>query len=191
MKTNIYILLMVLSTWNQSSGQQVINHVLDPSAFAIRGISIPGMLATAIAFKDEQANRIIPTIIKEEKDELNKWKRTVIGNVNTLNTLLLSSRALISRIDDNRLLILPKHYAPGFLEKMREYLKLKKRTERLEKRVGSLVGLTLFIDGEGYYRVASQRLAIEYLEVYSELSKIDFIITKLLAFIELLPLITS
>ena len=183
---------MVLSTWNQSSGQQIINHVFDPSAFAIRGVAIPGMLAAATVIKNEQANSIIPTIIKEERDELNKWRSTVFGNVNTLNSLSIASRVLINSIDVNRHLILPIHYAPGFREKLREFLVLKERTERLEQRVAALSGLsTVFLDGEGYYRVASQRLAIEYLEVYSELSKIDFDITKLLAFIGLLPLITT
>ena len=192
MKTNIYILLIVLSIWNQSSGQQIINHVFDPSAFAIRGVAIPGMLGAATAMKNEQANSIIPTIIKEERDELNKWRGTVFGNVNTLNSLSIASRVLINRIDTKRLSILPIHYAPGFRKKLREFLDLKERTERLEHRVSALLGLgTLFIDGEGYYRVASQRLGIEYLEVYSELSEIDFSLTKLLALIGLLPLIAT
>ena len=192
MKTNIYILLVVLSIWNQSSGQQIINNVFDPSAFAIRGVAIPGMLGAATAMKNEQANSIIPTIIREERSELNKWRGTVIGNVNTLNALSIASRVLINSIDVKRRLILPIHYAPGFRKKLREFLVLKQRTERLEHRVSALAGLgTLFIDGEGYYRVASQRLGIEYLEVYSELSEIDFKLTQILALVGLLPLIAT
>lgn len=192
MKTNIYILLIFLTTWSHSLGQQIINNVFDPSAFVIRGVAIPGMLGAATALKNEQANSIIPTIKKEERTELNKWRRTALGNINTLNALSIASRVLINRIDIKRLSILPIHYAPGFREKLREFSALKERTERLEDRVRALAGLgTLFIDGEGYYRVASQRLAIEYLDVYSELSEIDFKLTKLLALIGLLPLIAT
>lgn len=188
---NISIILFVI-IWNKSLGQQIINHVFDPSAFAIRGVAIPGMLASATLMKNEQANSIIPTIKKEEKTELNKWRSTVLGNVNTLNALSIASRVLINNIDIKRLSILPIHYAPGFRKKLSDFSVLKERTERLEHRVFALAGLgTFFIDGEGYYRVASQRLAIEYLEVYSELSKIDFKLTQILALIGLLPLIAT
>lgn len=191
MNKNVYILILLI-TWIQSSGQQIINHVFDPSAFAIRGVAIPGMLGAAAAMKNEQANSIIPIIIREERTELNKWRRAVFGNINTLNALSIASGVLIHSIDVKRSLILPIHYAPGFRKKLREFLILKERTERLEHRVVALAGLgTLFIDGEGYYRVASQRLAIEYLEVYSELSEIDFKLTQILALIGLLPLIAT
>ena len=173
-------------------GQQVINHVFDPSAFAIRGVAIPGMLTTAIVMKKEQANTTIPNIIDEEKKLLKKWRSTLFGNVNSLNALSISSADLINSIDIKRRLVLPVHYAPGFRKHLREFLKIKSRTERLEQRVIGLASLgTLFIDGEGYYRVASQRLANEYIEIYAELSKIDFKLTKLLAFIGLLPLIAT
>lgn len=185
-------ILILLITWLQSSGQQIINNVFDPSAFAIRGIAIPGMLGAATAMKNKQANSIIPKIIKEEKTELNKWRSTVFGNINTLNALSIASGVLIHSIDVKRSLILPIHYAPGFRKERRKFLVLKERAERLEHRVVALAGLgTLFIDGEGYYRVASQRLAIEYLEVYSELSEIDFKLTQILALLGLLPLIAT
>ena len=191
MKTNIYVLLIFLATWVQTSGQQIINHVLDPSAFAIRGIAIPGMLGAATAMKNEQANSIIPTIIREERTELSKWRGTVIGNINTLNALTIASRLLINSIDIKSLIV-PIHYAPGFRNERRKFLVLRERTERLELRVAAFAGLgTFFIDGEGYYRVASQRLAIEYLDVYSELSEIDFKLTQILALIGLLPLIAT
>ena len=192
MKINRYLLLIFLSIWNQSSGQTIINHVFDPSAFAIRGTAIPGMLFAATKMKKDQANIIIPAIIKEERTELNKWRNATLGNLNTLNALTVTSKFLIKSIDIKRNLINPIHYAPGFRKELREFSALKRRTQRLEKRVVALVGLsTAFVDGEGYYRVASQRLAIEYLEVYSELSKIDFNLTKILAFIGLLPLIAA
>ena len=185
MRKSVFIVLF-LAIWNQSIGQQIINHVYDPSASAIRGVAIPGMLITAIAFKKEEANNIIPDIIKEEKDRIDKWRKSVLGNANSLNVLAIASRVLINNIDKKKFLVLPGQYAPGFQHDLRKFLVLKERTERLEKRVIALVGIgTLFIDGEGYYRVASQKLAVEYLEVYAELSKIDFNITKLLAFIAL------
>lgn len=191
MKKAMFIIHLLLF-WNNSTGQQAINHVFDPSAFAIRGVAIPGMLAAATVMKNEQANTIIPEIIDEEEKQLEKWRRTIFGNVNALNALSISSRYLISSIDVKRRLILPVHYAPGYRKHLREFLKLKSRTERLEHRVIGLASLgTLFIDGEGYYRVASQRLANEYIEVYAELSEIDFKLTKLLAFIGLLPLIAT
>lgn len=188
----VMFLMQLLLFYNQLIGQQVINHVFDPSAFAIRGVAIPGMVVAATVMKNEQASTIIPAIDDEEKKQLEKWRRTIFGNVNSLNALSIGSRILINSIDVKRILVLPVHYAPGYRKHLREFLKLKNRTERLEQRVLGLAGLsTLFIDGEGYYRVASQKLAIEYLDVYSELSKIDFKLTKLLAFIELLPLIAT
>jgi hypothetical protein len=183
MKKSIFIVLF-LTIWNHSAGQQVILNIYDPSAAAIRGVAIPGMVLAAYAFKNEEANTIIPDIIKEEEDRLDKWRKSVFGNVNSLNAISVASRVLINKIDSKKILILPAQYAPGFRHDLREFEVLKERTERLEQRVIALVGIgTLFIDGEGYYRVASQRLALEYLEVYAELSKIDFNITKLLAFI--------
>jgi hypothetical protein len=185
MRKGVFIVLF-LTIWNRSVGQQIINNVYDPSAAAIRGVAIPGMVGTAIAFKNEEANSIIPDIIKEEKDRIGKWRKSVFGNANSLNALALASRFLINNIDVKRKLILPAHYAPGFRHDLREFSVLKERTERLENKVIALLGIgTLFIDGEGYYRVASQRLALEYLEVYAELSKIDFNITKLMAFTRL------
>jgi len=187
MKKNVFLIFLLI-TYQFSIGQQVINHVFDPSAFAIRGVAIPGMLTSAIVLKDKQSGTIIPAIIKEEKTQLEKWRKSVFGNVNTLNALSIASRHLVNSIDIKRFLILPVHYAPGFRKKLREFLVLKERTKRLENRVIALLGIgTLFIDGEGYYRVASQKLAIEYLDVYSELSQIDFKLTKLIAFINLLP----
>ena len=189
---NAMFIIHLLLFWNNSMGQQVINHVFDPSAFAIRGVAIPGMLTTAIVMKKEQANTTIPNIIDEEKKLLKKWRSTLFGNVNSLNALSISSADLINSIDIKRRLVLPVHYAPGFRKHLREFLKLKSRAKRLELRVLGLASLgTLFIDGEGYYRVASQRLANEYIEIYAELSKIDFKLTKLLAFIGLLPFIAT
>lgn len=183
-KSTFVVLFLII--WNRSAGQQIINYVFDPGAMAIRGVAIPGMLATAIAFKNEEANSIIPDIIKEEKDRIGKWRKAILGNANSLNALVIASKVLVNRIDSKSILILPAQYAPGFHHDLRTFLALKERTERLEKRVIALVGIgSLLIDGEGYYRVASQRLALEYLEVYAELSKIDFDITKLLAFIAL------
>jgi hypothetical protein len=191
MRRAMFIIHLLLF-WNNSMGQQVINHVFDPSAFAIRGVAIPGMLAAATVMKNEQANTIIPDIIDEEEKQLVKWRRTILGNVNSLNALAISSRYLIYSIDLKRGLVLPVHYAPGFRKHLREFLKLKSRAKRLELRVLGLASLgALFIDGEGYYRVASQRLANEYIEIYAELSKIDFKLTKLLAFIGLLPFIAT
>ncbi len=191
MSKKIFLIISLIA-WNQSVGQQVINHVFDPSAFAIRGVAIPGMLATATTMKNTQASTIIPQIIREEEKQLQKWRRTVFGNVNTLNALSIASRVLVTSIDTKRILILPVHYAPGFRKNVRKFLVLKERIERLEHRVIALAGIgTLFIDGEGYYRVASQRLAIEYIEIYTELSNIDFKLTKLLALIELIPLIKT
>lgn len=191
MKINRYILLIFLSIWNQSSGQQVINNVLDPSAFAIRGIAIPGMLTAAITMKNEQANSIIPDIIKEESTELTKWRNTVIGNFNTLNALAIDSDFLIESIEFYTSII-PVLYAPGFRKERDKFLVLKERVKRLNKRVDALAGLsTMFIDGEGYYRVACQRLAIEYLEAHSELAKIDFKLSQLKSFIILLSLMAA
>jgi hypothetical protein len=191
MRRAMFIIHLLLF-WNNSMGQQVINHVFDPSAFAIRGVAIPGMLTTAIVMKKEQANTTIPNIIDEEKKLLKKWRSTLFGNVNSLNALSISSADLINSIDIKRRLVLPVHYAPGFRKHLREFLKLKSRAKRLELRVLGLASLgALFIDGEGYYRVASQRLANEYIEIYAELSKIDFKLTKLLAFIGLLPFIAT
>jgi hypothetical protein len=189
---NAMFIIHLLLFWNNSMGQQVINHVFDPSAFAIRGVAIPGMLTTAIVMKKEQANTTIPNIIDEEKKLLKKWRSTLFGNVNSLNALSISSADLINSIDIKRRLVLPVHYAPGFRKHLREFLKLKSRAKRLELRVLGLASLgALFIDGEGYYRVASQRLANEYIEIYAELSKIDFKLTKLLVFIGLLPFIAT
>jgi hypothetical protein len=189
---NAMFIIHLLLFWNNSMGQQVINHVFDPSAFAIRGVAIPGMLTTAIVMKKEQANTTIPNIIDEEKKLLKKWRSTLFGNVNSLNALSISSADLINSIDIKRRLVLPVHYAPGFRKHLREFLKLKSRAKRLELRVLGLASLgALFIDGEGYYRVASQRFANEYIEIYAELSKIDFKLTKLLAFIGLLPFIAT
>jgi hypothetical protein len=191
MRRAMFIIHLLLF-WNNSMGQQVINHVFDPSAFAIRGVAIPGMLTTAIVMKKEQANTTIPNIIDEEKKLLKKWRSTLFGNVNSLNALSISSADLINSIDIKRRLVLPVHYAPGFRKHLREFLKLKSRAKRLELRVLGLASLgALFIDGEGYYRVASQRFANEYIEIYAELSKIDFKLTKLLAFIGLLPFIAT
>ncbi|MFB3390095.1 hypothetical protein [Flavobacterium sp. LAR06] len=186
------LIVLFLTIWHQSVGQQIINHVYDPSAGAIRGVAIPGMLTTAFFFKNEEANNIIPEIIKEEKERIGKWRKSILGNANSLNALAVASRVLINQIDSKRVLILPAHYAPGFRHDLREFLVLKERTERLERRVIALVSIgTMFIDGEGYYRVASQRLALEYLEVYAELSEIEFNITKLLAFIALFSQLNS
>lgn len=185
MKKNI-LLVLFLAVCYQSKGQQLINHIFDPSAAAIRGVAIPGKLGAATAFKDEEAKDIIPDIIKEEKENLSKWRKSIFGTANSLNVLAIASRVLIERIDSNRSLILPIQYAPGFKHDLRQFSVIKERAERLEKRALVLVGIgSLFVDGEGYYRVACQKLALEYLEVYADLSKIDFNITKLLAFIEL------
>lgn len=185
MRKSVFLVLF-LTIWNQSTGQQLIFHVFDPSAAAIRGVAIPATLATATAFKNEEANTIIPDIIKEEKDRIDKWRKAVLGNANSLNALVIASRLLINSIDSKKVLVLPAKYAPGFRHDIRNFSTLKERTERLEKKVIALVGIgSLLIDGEGYYRVASQTLALEYLEVYAELSKIDFNIKKLLVFIAL------
>lgn len=191
MKTYTFVLIFIM-IFCDLAGQQVVNIVLDPSAFAIRGAAIPGMLATATTQKNEQANVLIPDIIREERSLIRKWRSSVIGNVNSLNALAIESRILIDMIDIKRALILPAHYAPGYRKQLRRFLRLKERAERLEIRVATLVGIgAFFIDGEGYYRVASQRLAIEYLTIYSELSEIDFNLSKLLAFIGMLPLLTK
>lgn len=180
-----YILIVFfLVTYTQSTAQQVINNILNPTALALRGIAIPAMLFTAYGYKTEESGTIIPDIIKEEKDRLSKWRKTVIGNVNSLNAIAIASRVLIDRINNNRDLILPAQYAPGFKHDLRQFLLLKETTERLEKKVIALAALsTAFIDGQGYYNVACQSLALEYLDVYAELSKIDFKITKLVTFI--------
>jgi hypothetical protein len=128
MRKAMFIIHFLL-LWNNSTGQQVINHVFDPSAFALRGVAIPGMLAAATVMKDEQANTIIPDIIDEEEVQIAKWRRTIFGNVNSLNALAISSRYLIDIIDIKRGLILPVHYAPGYRKHQREFLKIKSRTE--------------------------------------------------------------
>jgi hypothetical protein len=79
MRKAMFIIHFLL-LWNNSTGQQVINHVFDPSAFALRGVAIPGMLAAATVMKDEQANTIIPDIIDEEEVQIAKWRRTIFGN---------------------------------------------------------------------------------------------------------------
>lgn len=185
MRKIVFIILFATS-WNQVVAQQIINNVFDPSAMAIRGVAIPSLLGTATDYKNKEANYIIPDIIKEEKDRLGKWRKSVLGNANSLNAIAIASRVLINNIETKRKLVLPIYYVPGFQHDLRCFKVLKKRAERLEKKVIALVGIgSFFIDGEGYYRVASQRLALEYLQVYSELSKIDFNITKLLVFIRL------
>ncbi|MCX2681919.1 hypothetical protein OOZ15_18350 [Galbibacter sp. EGI 63066] len=191
MKSNIFLLIFIM-LFNYSEGQQVINIVLDPSAYAIRGVAIPGMLGTAASLKNEQASTIIPAIVNEERSLMNKWRGSVLSNINVLNALSISSRTLINSIDAKKALISPIHYVPGYRKELREFDRLRSRTERLEQRVATLVGIgTFFIDGEGYYRNASQRLAVEYLEVYARLSKIDFNLGKLVVFINLLPLIAT
>lgn len=190
MKKYIFIIAFLI-TYHQAIAQQIINHVFDPTASAIRGVAIPGMLTAAIILKKMQSETIIPAIIHEEQIQLNKWRKTVFGNANTLNALKIASNLLITRINiitD----VLPIQYAPGFRKTKRKYKVLLERAKRLDLRVLSLVIIgTAFIDGEGYYRVASQRLAIEYLEVYSELSQIHFKLTKLITFISLLPYIVK
>ena len=106
MKKSIFIVVF-LAVWNQSVGQQIINHVFDPSAFAIRGIAIPGMLSSATVMKRAQSATIIPGIIREERTLIGKWRRSVFGNVNTLNGLAIASRILVTSIDAKRILIFP------------------------------------------------------------------------------------
>lgn len=187
----IYICIIAfLSTYHLTIGQQVINIVLDPSARFIRGITIPGMLFTASLLKNEQSKTIIPMIIREEELQLKKWKRTVRGNRNTLNYLSAETTLLTSSIED----ITMKNYLdnPWFSKTKRKYKLLKKRADRLNLRILKLgaAGIPL-IDGEGYYRVASKRLALEYLEVYSEISQINFKLLKFRSFISLLPSIVK
>lgn len=184
MKKSVFIVLF-LAIWNQSTGQQLIFHVFDPSAAAIRGVSIPATLGTATGYKNEEANTIIPDIIKEEKDRIGKWKKAVLGNGSSLNALVAASRDLINDIDSKKALVLPAKYAPGFRHDLRNFSALKEREKRLRQKAIVMGTASGFIDGEGYFKVASQTLALEYLEVYAELSKIDFSIKKLLAFIAL------
>lgn len=191
MKIYRYILLIFLSIWNQSSGQQIINHVYDPSAAAIRGFAIPGMLGAAITMKNEQANRIIPDIIREESTELSKWKKTVIGNANSLTVIAFDTNEFLIDSVERFTQTFPVLYAPGFRKELNKFLLLNERLKRLNKRVATLAGLSIIIDGEGYYRVATQRLAIEYLEVHSELAKMNFKLSQLRTFIILLPLIAA
>lgn len=191
MKKNIplYVLLFI---GHQLASQQVFTHVFDPSAFAIRGVAIPGMLTATGVLKDSQSNTIIPKIIEEEKKELGKWKNTVFGNINTLNSLATASLVLVQKINDKIILLLPAHYTPGFRSDVDEFKFLEEKVSRLQEKVLALLGVgTLFIDGEGYYRVASQRLALEYIDVYAKLSSIDFELSKLLIFVQLLPLLAT
>jgi hypothetical protein len=188
MKKYIYIIAF-LSTCHLTIGQQIINIVKDKSALAIRGIAIPTMLTFATVRKNEQSKTIIPAIIEEEKSQFRKYSNVgnAIGkNLNPLNWLKLNSAFLISFIEAQKLL--PTLYAPGFRETKRKYKRVKRRYERLNSRVDLflLVG-TMFIDGDGYYRVAAQRLALEYLEVYSELSEINFKLAKVNFLVTLLP----
>jgi hypothetical protein len=187
----IYICIIAfLSTYHLTIGQQVINIVLDPSARFIRGITIPGMLYYASFKKNEQSTKIIPTIIREEELQLNKWERTVRGNVNTLNYLSVETKRLTNSIED----ITMKIYldADWFRKTKRKYELLKMRADRLNLRIVKLVTTGIkVIDGEGYYRVASKRLALEYLEVYSEISQINFKLLKFKSFITLLPYIVK
>ena len=187
----IYICIIAfLSTYHLTIGQQVINIVLDPSAKFIRGITIPGMLFIASNNKNKQSTKIIPMIIKEEELQLNKWKRTVRGNRNTLNYLSVETTILTSSIEATEMTIFLDN--PWFSKTKRKYKLLKKRADRLNLRILKLgaAGIPL-IDGEGYYRVASKRLALEYLEVHSEISQINFKLLKFKSFIRLLPSIVK
>ena len=183
----IYICIIAfLSTYHLTIGQQVINIVLDPSARFIRGFSIPGMLITASIKKSEQSRTIIPMIIREEELQLTKWKRTVRGNPNTLNYLFIETNMLTSSIEDPTMEIFLE--APWFRKTKRKYNLLKKRAVRLNLRIVKLVTAGIeIIDGEGYYRVASKRLALEYLEVHSEISQINFKLLQFKSFMNLLP----
>jgi hypothetical protein len=183
----IYICIIAfLSIYHLTIGQQVINIVLDPSARFIRGITIPAMLFGASFLKDEQSKTIIPKIIREEELQLKKWKLTVRGNANTLNNLYGVTKVLTNSIENSKMNIFLN--APGFGKTKRKYELLKKRADRLNDRIFLLwvTGIKV-IDGEGYYRVASKRLALEYLEVYSELSQINFKLLKFESFSALLP----
>lgn len=185
----IFVLLLI---GNRLASQQVLVHVFDPSAFAIRGVAIPGMLTETTFLKYSQVNTIIPKIIEEEEKELSKWRKAVFGNLNALNSLAIASLTLVESINEKIILLLPAHYAPGLRSNVDEFMFLEEKVSRLQKRVVALIGVgTLFIDGEGYYRVASQRLALEYIDVYAELSSIDFELSKLLSFVELLPLLAT
>ena len=181
----IYICIIAfLSTYHLTIGQQVINIVWDPSAGLIRGINIPGMLFTASLLKNKQSKTIIPMIIREEVKQLEKWELTVRGNLNTLNYLASETLNLTSSIENSKMNIFLN--APRFGKTKRKYDLLKKRADRLNKIIFFLVFTGIeFIDGEGYYRVASKRLALEYLEVYSELSQINFKLRKFIPFINL------
>ena len=188
----VILLFVLLLIGNRLTSQQVLVHVFDPSAFAIRGSAIPGMLITTTFLKYSQANTIIPKIIEEEEKELSKWRNAVFGNINTLNSLAIESQILVDSINEKIILLLPAHYVPGLRSNVDEFMFLEEKVSRLQKRVVALFGVgTLFIDGEGYYRVASQRLALEYIDVYAELSSIDFELSKLLSFVELLPLLAT
>jgi len=183
-------IIAFLSTYHLTIGQQVINIVWDPSAMFIRGITIPGMLYYASFKKNEQSKTIIPIIILEEELQRKKWKRTVRGNENTLNYLSVETKILTNSIED----ITMKIYldALWFRKTKRKYELLKMRADRLNLRIVKLVTTGIkVIDGEGYYRVASKRLALEYLEVYSEISQINFKLRKFKSFITLLPYIVK
>jgi hypothetical protein len=188
MKKYIYIIAF-LSTCHVTIGQQIINIVKDKSAFAIRGKAIPAMLAFATARKNEQSGTIIPAIIWEEKLQFRKYSNVgnlIMKNLNALNALTVLSAGLILLIEAQT--VLPTLYAPGFRETKRKYKRVKRRYKRLNMRVAKFLAVgTMFIDGDGYYRVAAQRLALEYLEVYSELSEINFKLAKVNFLVTLLP----
>lgn len=188
MKKYIYIIAF-LSTCHLTIGQQIINIVKDNSAFAIRGIAIPAMLTFATVRKNEQSGTIIPAIIWEEKLQFRKYSyvgNLIMKNLNALNELTVLSAGLILLIEAQT--GLPTLYAPGFRETKRKYKRVKRRYKRLNMRVAKFLAVgTMFIDGDGYYRVAAQRLALEYLEVYSELSEINFKLAKVNFLVTLLP----
>ena len=188
MKKYIYIIAF-LSTCHVTIGQQIINIVKDNSAFAIRGIAIPAMLTFATVRKNEQSGTIIPAIIWEEKLQFRKYSyvgNLIMKNLNALNELTVLSAGLILLIEAQT--GLPTLYAPGFRETKRKYKRVKRRYKRLNMRVAKFLAVgTMFIDGDGYYRVAAQRLALEYLEVYSELSEINFKLAKVNFLVTLLP----
>ena len=171
-----------LFSFQQGNSQQIIIYVHNPSAMAIRGISIPGqVIGTAVR---KFTNTTIHDLIREHQARINIYRVTITGNISSLAAIQVACATLLE--DSNKLLpsIIPFHYIPGFRDVRTRLTRAEIRFADMSQKLIALAAFSSFlIDGSGYLRVAHQTLANDYINIYKELRDIFFKLRVLQDFI--------
>ena len=185
-----FTLVGLLLNLQKGNAQQVIIYVNNPSAMAVRGISIPGQVTATGIRKFGAASSTLPRLISEHRARISIYRTTITGNLSQLSAMQAQCTVLLAMAEDLIPIVSIASYIPGFRDTNTRLIRAKIRFFDLNQKLIALAAFsTVLVDGTGYIRVAHQTLANDYIFIYKEFRDIFFKLRVLQDFINVIQTI--